>query len=82
MDAEQRSNAPASLMRRLGGWARGDKYMAGAYPPEWQARAAGDGPVVPVDQPTVPAIAMDGRTPATAVDGGAVPAPAAVASGG
>ena len=50
MGSEQSSSAPGSLMHRLGRWARGDKYMVGAYPPEWQERAASDVSVVPVDR--------------------------------
>ena len=53
MGSKQSSVAPGSLVRRLGRWARGDKYMVGAYPPEWQERAPSDVPVVPLDQPTV-----------------------------
>lgn len=53
MGSEQNSNAPTSLMSRLGHWARGDEYMVGAYPPEWQERATDDTPVVPV-LPTAP----------------------------
>ncbi len=60
MGSEQSGNAPASLMRRLGRWARGDKYMVGAYPPEWQERAASDAPVVPLHRPAVAASAVDG----------------------
>ena len=75
MGSEQSSNAPGSQVRRLGRWARGDKYMVGAYPPEWQERAASDGPVVLVEQP---AAAVDGH----AVRVPAVPVPAIVASEG
>lgn len=52
MGSEQSKSAPASLVRRLGRWARGDRYMIGAYSPEWQERAASDGPVVAVEPPT------------------------------
>lgn len=69
MDAEQSNSAPGSLVRRLGRWARGDKYMVGAYPAEWKQRAASEDAVVPADQPTI------------AVDQRAIPVLAAVASG-
>jgi len=68
MGSEQSGNAPASLVRRLGRGARGDRHMVGAYPPEWQERAASDVPVVPEHRPAVAA---------PAVDGSAVPAVAA-----